>query len=230
MLHKTRGLVLNYIRYRDTSIIVRVYTEDFGIQGYVVNNIRTGRSKGNRIALFQPMSLLHMVVYYQPNRDLHRISEVRPTVPLQHIPFEIVKSSIALFVTEMLGKSLKEESGSPILFRFLVDSVLFLENAPTDFENFHLAFLLQLAFYLGFGPNGATEFEEQLRENAVPFIPDTETIDALNAFLRLPYGTPVRLSRANRHQLLDAIVAYYGVHIDSLGEVRSLAVLREVMG
>ncbi len=230
MLYKTRGLVLNYIRYRDTSIIVRVYTELFGIQGYVVNNIRTARSKGNRIALFQPMTLLDMVVYHQDSRDLHRISEVRPTVPLQHIPFEIVRSSIALFVTEMLGKSLKEEAGSPILFRFLVDSVLFLENAPSDFENFHLAFLLQLAFYLGFGPESAAEFEEQLRENSIPFLPDPEAVTALNTFLRLPYGTPVRLSRANRNELLDAVVSYYGVHIDSLGEIRSLTVLREVLG
>jgi DNA repair protein RecO (recombination protein O) len=228
MLHKTRGLVLNYIRYRDTSIIVRVYTELFGIQSYVLNNVRTGRSKGNRIALFQPMTLLDMVVYHQDSRDLHRLSEVRPTVPLQHIPFEIIKSSIALFVTEMLGKSLKEEAGSPVLFRFLVDSVLFLEDATADYENFHLAFLLQLAFFLGFGPADAAEFEAQLRDNSIAFLPDAEATNALNTFLRLPYGTPVRLSRANRNELLDAIVAYYGVHIDSLGEVRSLAVLREV--
>jgi DNA repair protein RecO (recombination protein O) len=130
----------------------------------------------------------------------------------------------------LLSKSLKEESGSPVLFRFLADSVLFLENATTDFENFHLAFLLQLTFFLGFGPDGADEFDAQLRENDVPFLPDAEAVTALNTFLRLPYGTPVRLSRHNRNELLDAVVAYYGIHIDSLGEVRSLTVLREVMG
>jgi DNA repair protein RecO (recombination protein O) len=229
MLHKTRGLVLSYIRYRETSIIVRIYTEDFGLQSYIVNSIRTARGKGNRIALFQPMTLLDMVVYHKNDRDLHHLSEVKPSVPLLSLPFEVLKASVALFVTELMTKSLKEESGSPILFRFLTDSVLFLDEARTNYENFHLAFLLKLSFFLGFGPESAREFEDQLRENAFPFLPDDEATTALNTFLRRPYGTPVTLSRANRNDLLDALVAYYRVHIDSLGDVKSLSVLREVL-
>lgn len=230
MLHKTRGIVLNYIRYRETSIIARVYTEEFGLQSYIVNSVRTAKSKNNRIALFQPLTLLDMVVYYRNDRDMHRLSEVKTSVPFQSIPFEMAKSSIALFITEMMSKSLKEEAGNAILFRFLVDSILYLEEAPGHFENFHLVFLLKLAFFLGFGPETAREFEDQLRERSYPFLPDAETIDALNAFLRRPYGSPVRLSRANRNELLDALVAYYGIHIDTLGEVKSLPVLREVLG
>lgn len=230
MLQKTRGIALSYIRYRETSIIARVYTEEYGLQSYIVNSVRTARSKNNRIALFQPLTLLEMVVYYKNDRDLHRISEVKTSYPFQSLPFDVSKSTIAMFVTEMLNKVLKEEASSPVLFRFLAESVIFLEEAQTDFENFHLAFLLKLSFFLGFGPESDREFESQLRENSYPFLPDTETEAALNSMLRQPFGTPIKLARTSRNDLLDALVAYYQIHIDSIGEVKSLPVLREVLG
>ncbi|HLL95733.1 MAG TPA: DNA repair protein RecO [Spirosoma sp.] len=230
MLQKTRGIALSYIRYRETSIIARIYTEEFGLQSYIVNSVRTARSKNNRIALFQPLTLLDMVVYYKNDRDLHRISEVKTSHPFQSLPFDVSKSTIAMFVTEMLNKVLKEEAGSPPLFRFLIDSVLFLEEASVNYENFHLAFLLKLSFFLGFGPESAREFESQLRENSYPFLPDDEMETALNAMLRQPLGSPVRLARGSRNDILDALVAYYQIHLDSIGEVKSLPVLREVLG
>lgn len=230
MLQKTRGIALSYIRYRETSIIARVYTEEFGLQSYIVNSVRTARSKNNRIALFQPLTLLEMVVYYKNDRDLHRMSEVKTNYPFQSLPFEVAKSTIAMFVTEMLNKVLKEEAGSPPLFRFLTESVLFLEEARQHYENFHLAFLLKLSFFLGFGPESAREFDSQLRENSYPFLPDDEMETALNIMLRQPLGTPIKLARASRNDLLDALVAYYQIHLDSIGEVKSLPVLREVLG
>ena len=230
MLQKTRGIALSYIRYRETSIIARVYTEEFGLQSYIVNSVRTARSKNNRIALFQPLTLLDMVVYYKNDRDLHRISEVKTSHPFQSLPFDVSKSTIAMFVTEMLNKVLKEEAGSPPLFRFLIESVLFLEEARTNYENFHLTFLLKLSFFLGFGPENAREFESQLRENSYPFLPDDETETALNIMLRQPLGSPIKLARVSRNDLLDALVVYYQIHLDSIGEVKSLPVLREVLG
>jgi DNA repair protein RecO (recombination protein O) len=230
MLQKTRGIALSYIRYRETSIIARVYTEEFGLQSYIVNGVRSAKSKNNRIALFQPLTLLDMVVYYKNDRDLHRLSEVKTLYPFQSLPFEVAKSTIGMFITEMLNKVLKEEAGSPILFRFLVDSILFLEYAQSNFENFHLAFLLKLSFFLGFGPEGAREFEDQLRENSYAFLPDDEMETALNIMVRQPLGTPILLTRSARNELLDALVAYYQIHVDSVGEVKSLPVLREVLG
>lgn len=230
MLQKTRGIALSYIRYRETSIIARVYTEEFGLQSYIVNSVRTARSKNNRIALFQPLTLLDMVVYYKNDRDMHRISEVKTSHPFQSLPFDVSKSTIAMFVTEMLNKVLKEEAGSPPLFRFLIESVLFLEEARTNYENFHLTFLLKLSFFLGFGPENAREFESQLRENSYPFLPDDETETALNIMLRQPLGSPIKLARVSRNDLLDALVVYYQIHLDSIGEVKSLPVLREVLG
>ena len=93
MLQKTRGLVLSHIRYQETSIIVKIYTEELGLQSYIVNSVRTKSSKTNKIALFQPLTLLDLVVYYNEKKSINRISEQKCNYPFSSIPFNIVKST-----------------------------------------------------------------------------------------------------------------------------------------
>ena len=99
MLHKTRGIVLNYIKHRETSIITHIYTELFGRQSYIINGVRSHRSK-IKLTLFQPLTILDLEVYYKPVRDLQRIKEVRNHTLLFNIPNDIHKSSIAIFIAE----------------------------------------------------------------------------------------------------------------------------------
>src|SRR5690606_7155178 len=105
-LYKTDAIALNYIKYKDTSIIARVYTEQFGLQSYIVNRIRTKNSKF-KMALFQPFTMLELVVYHHEKKDIQRISEMKSGELLYNLPFDIRKSSIALFLTEILVKILK---------------------------------------------------------------------------------------------------------------------------
>lgn len=230
MLHKTRGIALNYIRYRESSIIAKVYTEAFGIQSYIVNGIRSSRSKTNRIALFQPLTLLELVVYHKSKEaTLHRISEIRCYQPFHSIPFNIIKSSITLFVTEFLVKTLQEEETNPALFDFLEETILYLDTAESGFESLHLHFLVRQASFLGFGMESALDLTDQLKENHYPHLPDASQIRALQTFLDSPYGTPVVLDNEERRNLLNSIVFFYKIHLDTIGEVRSLEVLQEVL-
>lgn len=230
MLHKTRGIALNFIRFRETSIIVKIYTEEFGVQSYIVNGVRSAKSKTNRIALFQPLTLLDLVVYHKSKEQtIHRLSEVKCSVPFRSLPFDFVKSSIALFVTELMVKTLREEESNLPLFHFLTDSILYLENADKDYENFHLQFLAQMSFYLGFGAETVTEIEQQLRDNLYPYTLEESARQALQKFLLMPYDTKAALSRLERAQLLDALIFYYKIHLEGMGEIKSLEVLRELM-
>lgn len=230
MLHKTRGVALNYIRYRESSIIAKIYTEAFGIQSYIVNGVRSSRSKANRIALFQPLTLLDLVVYHKNKTDtLHRISEIKCRIPFHSLPFEIIKSSLALFLTEILSKSLREEEENIPLFNFLEEAVLYLDNAEEGYENFHIHVLAQLAFYLGFGMENATDLSNELRGNHYPIMPDARQQEALQTWLTAPFGKPVTLDRARRLSLLEMLVFFYKIHLDSLGEIKSLEVLHEVL-
>ncbi|TDB69187.1 DNA repair protein RecO [Arundinibacter roseus] len=230
MLHKTRGIALSYIRYRETSIIAKIYTESFGMQSYIVNSVRSSRSKSNKIALFQPLTLLDLVVYHKNKADsLHRISELKCLYPFHSVPFLVIKSSLALFLTELLTKCLREEEENLPLFDFLQRAIVYLDEAESGFENFHLHVLTQLAFYLGFGLETTADFSNELRSNHYPQSPDASQNLALHSWLTAPFGVVVALDRPRRISLLNMLLFFYKIHLDSLGEIKSLDVLHEVL-
>jgi DNA repair protein RecO (recombination protein O) len=227
MLHKTRGIVINYIRYRETSIIVKIYTEEFGIQTYIENGVRSARSR-NKIALFQPLTLLDLVVYHRDNGSIMRISEIKCNTPFQTLPYQFVKTGIALFITEVLVKSLKEEAGNADLFWFLYQSILFLDGQPEGYENFPIQFLLKLAQYLGFAPQQARELMEQIGEVRLTESTEAESA-ALDALIGRDYDEYVRIPGAIRRNLLEHVLRFYQLHVENFNELRSLPVLKEMM-
>jgi DNA repair protein RecO (recombination protein O) len=227
MLHKTRGIVINYIRYRETSVIVKIYTEEFGIQTYIENGVRSATSK-NKIALFQPLTLLDLVIYHKKGKDIQRISEMKCNHPFQTLPFDIYKSSISLFITEILGKCLHEESNNSPLFQFLNNSILWLDGTTENFENFHLQFLLQFGTYLGFSPENAHEISHELSLHNLPVL-TKDLENQLDILMNTQYDKAPKIDRFSRNQLLDSIILFYRLHVDTLTEVKSLGILQEVM-
>lgn len=107
MLKKTQGIVLHYIKYRETSIVVRIFTRELGLKGYVVNSVRTAKP-ASKIALYQPLTLLDLVVYDKEGASLHRISESKLAHSFQRIPFDFYRSGVAMFVGEVMGKAIYE--------------------------------------------------------------------------------------------------------------------------
>lgn len=225
MLHKTKGIVVNYIKYRETSIIVKIYTEEFGIQSYIENGVRSARSR-NKIALFQPLTLVDLVVYHRDTGELFRISEIKCLLPLETIPYNFIKSGIALFVTEVLSKTLKEEAPNNEMFRFLLQSILFLDTQPSQYQNFPIQLLLKLARYLGFAPQTADELMEQIGI----FRGDEQEKLFLDTLIISNYDQPLSIPNQVRRRLLDHVLKFYALHIETFGEVRSLTVLQEMMG
>ena len=223
MLTKTRGIIFKFIRYRESSIIATVFTEQLGIKSYLVNSVRT-RKPTYSISFFQPLTLLEMVVYNKENVNLNRVSEIRCENQFRSIPFNHNKSAIALFLSEMMYKVIKHESHPEDIFRFVHDSVLSLDHLEKGFENFHLQFLLKLTRYLGFYPESGIEINSQLfqERNSSP-----SEIDALlnNSYEENLGG----LSNHQRIQLLDQIIDFYRLHVENLGEINSYRILREVL-
>lgn len=228
MLFKTRGIVLSYIKYRESSIIVKIYTETFGLTSYIVNGARSAKS-GNKIAFYQPLTMLDLVVYHKTNANLNRISEVRCIEPFVAIPGNIKKSSIAIFITEILIRSLKGQEENEALFSFLFKSVLMLENIPDKYGNFHLQFLLKLTSFLGFAPNSAKEMAGQLVEAGYKLNLDNEDIKIIDNMINNGYNHFITMPNASRRNILDQFLKFYSIHIDSFGEIRSIAILNEVL-
>ncbi|MCC9137084.1 DNA repair protein RecO [Pontibacter silvestris] len=235
MLVKTRGVVLNYIKFRESSVIVKVYTEQLGIQSYIVNGVRK-KGTGSRIALFQPFTLLEMVVYTSHRGGLTRISEYKSAHPFSTIPFDIRKSSILLFLSEMVSRTVKEEEENQPLFNFLYNAIIAFDEQESYFENFHLMFLLQLSYHLGFGPSSGTEIVEQVafsaNAQAMTSAPPVLTLQAYEVYFDALLRQPAEANIPNgkvRRELLAILIRYYQLHVDKLGEIKSLAILSEVL-
>lgn len=228
MLHKTRGIVISYIKYKETSIIAKIYTDKFGIQTYIENGVRSAKGK-NKIALFQALTLLDLVVYHDDKKEIHRISELKCLHPFIELPYEIKKSSIGIFITEILSKTLKEHTENESLFSFLAESIVMLDINKNGIENFHLIFLLKLSLYLGFSPESAEEIKQQFFDFAVALEVNKEDIGLINYILQSGYQNDLLISRIQRNHILDILLLYYRLHIEEFGEIKSLSVLKEVL-
>ncbi len=228
MLHKTKGIVISYLPYRETSVIVKMYTEAFGVQSYIENGVRSSKSK-NKIALFQPLTLLDLVVYHDHKKDLHRISEIKCSNPLTHIPFEIKKTTIAIFLTEILNKTLKEHTENEALFFFLYQSILSFDHLMVDIENFHLKFLLKLSLFLGFLPANAQEIKNEFEEAGISLPIEDEIYPLIDQIKWSEYESPIAITKLERAKILDILLVFYRLHTPDFGELRSVAVLKEVL-
>ncbi|MCH8231438.1 MAG: DNA repair protein RecO [Bacteroidetes bacterium] len=222
MLQKTGGIVFRYIRFKETSIITTILTQFYGIQSFIVNGVRSKKPKFS-IALFQPLTLLEMVVYHKETSNLQRISEVRCANQYRSIPYNFKKSGIALFLSEMLYKVIRHESHPKEVFEFITTSLLSLDSLDEQFENFHLQFLLKLTRYLGFYPQTATELEEQLLHG------DTILGKEIDFLLNNGYSDYITITNEQRRALLENIIDFYRIHIEGIGKIHSYKILHEVI-
>ena len=151
-LHKTKGIVLRTVKYGETSIIVTMFTELFGVQSYLVNGVRTSTKKGTgKASLFQPSAILDLVVYHNELKHLNRIKEFKWSVIYQHILSDVPKNAVALFMVELLTKCLKQPEGNSDLFHFAEDIFMQLdESKGAVMANLPLFFALHLPFHFGF--------------------------------------------------------------------------------
>ncbi len=219
MLHKTKGIVFRYTPYGETSIIVNIFTESFGLQSYIVNSVRSKSGK-NKIAIYQPLTLLDLVVYHKENAGILRIKEATCAYPYHHLQSDPKKSCIGMFINEVLNKTVKEQAHAGELCNFIFDSLIQLDKLSRP-ENFHLIFLIKLSKYLGFGPFAKVEL------GALMLNEEEERV--LDMLLQSEYETISKVSNDQRRTLLDAFLRFYSNHIDAMGTIKSVQVLREVL-
>lgn len=220
--------MLGSLKYKETSIIVKIFTEEYGTQSFIVNGVRSNKSKG-KAALYQPLSLLDLVIYYKEGKGLLRISEAKLAVAFQEIPFHPVKRTIGIFLTEFFAKILKEEEINTGLFQFMFHSIEFLDHQKTQIENFHLQLLLKSAVHLGYGPQGDLDFLQQLLEAGMHFNELQNEEQYIEQLIKLPYGAKIKLASSYRRELLDQVIKFYTIHLHDRLEIKSIEVLKTVL-
>jgi DNA repair protein RecO (recombination protein O) len=244
-LHKTKGIVLRTVKYGETSIIVTIFTELFGVQSYIVNGVRISGKKGSAKAnQFQPGGLLDLVVYHNELKHLNRIKESRWDVIYEHIFSDVPKHTVALFMIELLTKCLKQPESNPDLFHFTCDVFLQLDQSDgTVMANIPLFFALHLTHFFGFRIDDNYSAESSfldLREGS--FVSErpghlqviegrqSEITSQLLKVRQPQELEEIKLNSAFRRSLLQVYENYYALHISEFGTMKTLPVLRELLG
>jgi DNA repair protein RecO (recombination protein O) len=240
MLHKTRAIVFKTTDYGESSVIVQLFTEKFGLQSYIVNSVKKPRAKITQNML-QPLHLLDVVVYHKNNNSVQRISELKNSPVLLSVPYDVIKSCLAIFLNEVLYKAVRQQGADENLFGFIFSAVEWLDHQSEGLANFHLLFLIQLTRYLGFYPDktlgaDADYFDmengtfSKFKPNSVLYLLQPHT---LNFYKLLQCGfenaSQLKLNNDERRYLLNKLLEYYALHIDSFGNIRSQMVLEEIL-
>ncbi len=239
MLQKSKGIILHQVKYSDSGIIAQAYTREFGRQAILVRGLRSKKT-GRHNALFQPLSILDLVYYYKESRSVQVLKECSVAYSPSDIYADIKKSSVAVFLGELLSSVLKEETHHFELFDYIENSIRYFDNSRQGYSNFHIAFLTGLSSYLGFEPQTRTDPENKyfdlLNGTFVPLPPphsnytDKYISEVLAGFFSTTFDkmSSIPLTGNLRNEVLETIVRYFNIHLPGLKKINSLEVLKEI--
>ncbi len=231
MLCSTRAIVLKTTKYSDNSLIVKLYTELFGLKTYIVGGVHGKKSKA---ALFLPLSLLEVVANHKEGNSLIRPKEIGINTQFQKVYADIQKSSVLMFLNEVIYKSIKEEEANEELFDFLAESLLILEQSEGSIANFHLHFLLKFSLHLGFYPhenysvsNCYFDMQEGVfTANKTSYTLDQETSKLLSEGLKGNFDSC--LNKEIRKNMLEKLLLYFELHVHGFSKLKSIDILHEI--
>ena len=240
MITTVTGIILHHVNYGESSVIVQAYTDRYGRLSMIINSIRGKRTKFS-MNMIQPLSLVELEILYKQNREIQRIMEISNPLQYHSIPYQIKKSSQAMFMAEILYKSLREEEANTALFDFLINSVQVLDLLERNISSFHAVFLIQLSKFLGFFPRnnfGGDVCFFDLRGGQFAPLPlshpdylDKELSVLMHKLLKINLKDLDTIESASlaRTGLTEALIDFYSLHISGLGKIRSLPILREIL-
>lgn len=236
--YKARGIILGTLKYGEKGVVVHMLTDVCGRQSYMVQGVRP-TAKGSKMALLQPMFAVEFEGLTSSKMSMHRLKELAPGIVLQTTPFDVRKSTMALFMAEVLYRLVRENEPAEELFNFVWGSVAALDAIDEGIANFHLWFLANLSRPLGFSPdNSYTDgawldirdghFTPHALMPSMALTPENARLlhDMLECDVR--YLGEIGLNRAQRVEFLEAMLKYYAYHLDTIRSVESIRILKEV--
>jgi DNA repair protein RecO (recombination protein O) len=235
MLVKTNAIVLKTTKYQEKSLIVKCFTLTDGLKTYFVPTAFSSKKSNQKMAYFQPMTILEIEANHKNKGTLEYFKEIKTAIPYTTIPTNIYKSTMVLFLSEMLCNCIQEEEKNEDLFLFLTTSLEWLDSHDR-FANFHLLFILQLTKFFGFYPdneNSHLDFFDLLQGKFVPSLSEhaisLQNTNLFKRLLSLPLSnTESIFSKEERYLILEIIFQYFTLHINGFKKPISVAIIKQI--
>ncbi|MGB3079668.1 MAG: DNA repair protein RecO [Saprospiraceae bacterium] len=238
MIYSTRAIVLRTVKFGESSLIVDMYTEQKGHQTFIINSVRKAKAI-TPASFLQLLTLVDIVAYHQDHKKINRIKEVRLDYTYQSIPFDMNKSSVITCLAEITSRCLSTSYQQPELFNFLHRELVRYDLSNTYDRDFLIRFLVSLSHHLGFGfeiPEGNIDgqFFDLMEGHLVAvrpvheYVMDAKDLFHLQNILKSDFSMKADVSLDTRRRLIDLIIMYYQLHVETLREVHSLKILREL--
>ncbi len=235
MLVKTKAIVISSLKYQEKSLIVKCFTQSDGLKSYFVQSAYSGKKSNQKIAYFQPLTILEIEAHHKNKGTLEHFKEIKLATAYQSINTDIVKSTIVIFLSEVLHHSIQEEEKNEDLFTFLETALIWLDTHE-ETSNFHLILLLEITKFLGFYPNKTEadfKFFEMTEGNfsfsqGISCLSEYETF-LLKKLIQLKFDANQKIfAGIERQILLKIVLDYYSIHLDGFKKPKSIDVLKEV--
>lgn len=237
MYIKTKAIVFSSVKFKDADLIVKCYTKAKGIVSFMVKGVLKSKKGKLRPAMFQTLNLLDIEFQYKDKGRLEYFKEVKVYQHLNGIQNDIYKSSLVMFLSEILKSVIYEEEQNDKLFDFIEYAILYLDNA-NHFANFHLSFLVNLSSYLGFFPHTPEQSSDQYFNLSEGYFESAESKYSLSKkhsslFLQfvnhaLEKSEEIKLNKKDRQDLLHLLLVYYQLHIENFQNPKSLKIIESI--
>ncbi|WP_047549734.1 DNA repair protein RecO [Psychroserpens sp. Hel_I_66] len=237
MLIKTKVIVISKLKYRDNDLIVKCFTQHRGAVSYLLKGVLNTKKGSSKAAYYQLLSQLQIEENYKQNQSLQFIKEVRLDYNFTTLHTNLYKSSIVMFLSEVLASVLREEEENTQLYSYLETTFRWLD-VKDEFSNFHLLFLLNLTKHLGFYPDisdtnrmyfnlSSGLFQSTKQDN---YSISGENLTILKQLLGINFDAldQIKLNSKQRQSFLAMLLLYFELHLGTFKKPRSLQIFNQV--
>ncbi len=227
----TEGIVLHKVNYSETSLILKIFTLQNGIQSFIFQGAKRKNKKGN---LISPLSIIQINYFQRHDSDLAKISTIESEISYKTIPFDPIKSGIVFFINEIIYRSVKEEQYNPEMYHYLKNCLKILDLLEKP-ANFTIQFLIDFTKHLGFYPKIEKDarFFDLLEGKFTKYSPnhpnyiDGENVQFLLKLMQAKFDDDCepQLNSKQRRSLINDLICYYQAIFDNFGQIKSLPIL-----
>ena len=210
----TELIVLHTTKFGENSLVVHTLSRDYGRRSFLV------RGAGKKaMSLFLPLNILDAEIVESSKLSLFAARNLMSACPLVGIRGSILKNSVTMFISEVLYRAVKEGMCEPGLYEWCRRNILMLDAMESDFSNFHIRFLLELAVVMGFSPQS---------KDLEHFVGAHHQV--VQGFMKASFAESmlIPMNGAMRSDIAEGIIRYIEFHTESAINVNSLKVLREL--